>query len=135
MHEELSSNDHRPTTISIRSVHLRLKYLHEERESLRSFCYTLESLHRFWKEEAKNEGDEAGNSTGVSAVQDLRLLKDEFNSQLTRRDELVERLSNVQNLVIITFFCLRTRLLTRQSSTSTLPRPRSRASLRRTAAR
>jgi hypothetical protein len=47
---------------------------------------------------AKREKEEGGTAR-VSAMNDLILLRDEFKSQLAGRDELVQRLSNVQNLV------------------------------------
>jgi hypothetical protein len=97
MHSELA-NDRPSSTISIRSVHLRLKYLHEESDSLQSICQTLEALSKFWVVRAKEEKDEVGTA-GVSAVDDLRLLRYEFYCQITSRDELVQRLGNVQNLV------------------------------------
>jgi len=97
MHVDLA-HDRQPTNISIRSIHLRKKYLLEEKESLQSICRTLGSLFTYWEAMAAKENDKVGTA-GVSAIDDLRLLRDEFGIQASSRDSLVDRLSNVEALV------------------------------------
>ena len=87
------------TAFRANSVHLRLKYLHEERDSLQSICQVLESLYNFWRDMMAREGDEGMDGSGVSAVEDLRMLWREFSSQLQSRGELLNRLNNLQSLV------------------------------------
>jgi hypothetical protein len=79
-------------------VHLRLKHLHEEIESLQSICLSLDFLYKHWLDAAAKAG-EVQSAAGVSSVDDLWLLRDEFGVQVRSREELVKRLSNVQNLV------------------------------------
>ncbi|ETS85321.1 hypothetical protein PFICI_03346 [Pestalotiopsis fici W106-1] len=97
IHSELSDDRHE-TAINIRSIHLRLKFLHEEIESLQSICQTLDFLYNFWWTEATNQG-EVQSISGVSTIEDLATLRQEFGIQMRSRDELVKRLSNVQTLV------------------------------------
>ncbi|KAI0554337.1 hypothetical protein F4679DRAFT_528013 [Xylaria curta] len=96
IHRELSS-DIEHTTISIRSVHLRLKHLHEEIENLQAICLSLDFLYKHWLDMATKRGEVQGTS-GVSSIDDLFILRDEFGVQMRGREELVKRLSNVQNL-------------------------------------
>ncbi|GAP91333.1 putative Mg2+ transporter -like Zinc transport protein [Rosellinia necatrix] len=96
IHRELSG-DTEHTTISIRSVHLRLKYLHEEIENLQSICLSLDFLYKYWLQEATKQREVQGDS-GVSSIDDLFILRDEFGIQIRGREELVKRLSNIQNL-------------------------------------
>ncbi|KAH8898064.1 hypothetical protein GQ53DRAFT_817373 [Thozetella sp. PMI_491] len=96
--ESNSSRKDDLVTISIRSVHLRLKYLHEELENLRLICVTLDFLYNHWLSAAAKEGEVQNAEAGVSTVDDLFILRDEFGVQVTGREELVKRLSNVQSL-------------------------------------
>jgi hypothetical protein len=75
-----------------------LKYLYEEIESLQSLCLTLDFLYKYWLDAAAREG-EVQNPAGVSTIDDLFLLREEFGVQMKGREELVKRLNNVQNLV------------------------------------
>jgi flagellar hook-associated protein FlgK len=68
--------------------------LHEQQTSLESICWTLDNLFNHWREIAKNDNS-SGAASKVSAVEDLSSLRDEFKSQLKRREELEKRLNNV----------------------------------------
>jgi hypothetical protein len=59
---------------------------------------TLDFLYKHWLAAAGKEG-EIQNGAGVSTIDDLFLLRNEFGVQVRSREELVKRLSNVQNLV------------------------------------
>ena len=59
---------------------------------------TLDFLYKHWLDAAGKEG-EIQNGAGVSTIDDLFLLRNEFGVQVRSREEPVKRLSNVQNLV------------------------------------
>jgi len=102
MHEALSvDNEGQAAALRVSSIHLRLKYLYEERDGLQYICQVLESLHNFWRDMAQKESNEFGitGDAEVGAIEDLRLLCREFGSQLQIRDQLVNRLGNLQSLV------------------------------------
>ncbi|KAK3328713.1 hypothetical protein B0H66DRAFT_526112 [Apodospora peruviana] len=98
MHQALGSENGEVTAIRVSSIHHRLNYLYDERDSLQSICKVLESLYNFWRDMAEEEGRGEMSDAGVSAVEYLRLLWREFDLQLRSRGELLNWLGNLQSL-------------------------------------